>query len=74
MRSEPHRRPRRHKARRTRARDLAVLAYPAKGDGPMLLFGPFTRQGALAVSLRELSNGRKVQIVPFDRVRALESA
>jgi hypothetical protein len=52
-----------------------VLAFPAKDDGgPTLLFGPFTRQGALAVLLREANVGRKVQLVPYERVRALQEA
>lgn len=67
--SRRRRRPR--KRRPARARDLAVLAFPPGDDGPTLLFGPYTRQGALAVSLRELANGKKVQLSPYERVRAL---
>jgi len=72
MREELSRRRRRPRKRRpARARDLAVLAYPPGDEGPTLLFGPYTTQGAQAVGLRELGHGRKVQIVPYARVRAL---
>lgn len=68
-----HETPTRRRRRRCapRLRDLAVLAYPSRDDGATLLFGPFTRNGALAVALRELLSGLKVQLVPFERVRAL---
>jgi hypothetical protein len=63
---------RRPKPRRPqRARDLAVLAFPADEHGPTLVFGPYTKQGAQAVGLRELNNGRKVQMVPYARVLAM---
>jgi hypothetical protein len=74
VRAPSRRRRRPNKQRLKKPRDVAVLRFFAEEEGQFLVLGPFTRQGALAVLIREASIGRKVQLVPYERVRALVEA
>jgi hypothetical protein len=65
------RRRRLRKRRASRPRDWAVLSYPPNDDGPTEIYGPFTERGADPVAFNQLKRGRKVQLAPYERVRAL---
>lgn len=54
---------RRRRARPARPRDWALVAEVA--DDQRIVFGPYTRQGAVAVGLREMQLGRRVQLKRF---------
>ena len=51
--------------------EWGVLSYPPDDNGRTRAYGPFTERGADPVAFAQLKRGRKVQIVPFERARAV---
>jgi hypothetical protein len=60
------------KQRPARPQDMAVLSVPAREEGPTMVYGPLTSKNADSVGFMQLKLGRKVQLVPFERVLAMQ--